>query len=320
MPLLFSYGTLQQDDVQLSTFGRRLEGQPDELPGYEPSRVKIKDAAFAARSGTTHHANVTFNGNQGSRVAGTVFEVSDAELAAADAFEAPFGYRRVSAALASGQWAWVYVHLDAPSPSTALREQFGEIDIYIFDQMLRGRFDGRRRVLDAGCGDGRNVIYLLRAGFDVLGIDRTADAVARVRTVAATLAPQLPGDNFRAGEIDALPWPDAHVDAVVCSAVLHFASDPNHFGRMLQEMWRVLRPGGVFFARLASTIGLEVPVTLEANRRARLPDGSDRFLVDEAFLRDWERRLDAERIDPLKTTNVQNQRCMTTWVLEKRRA
>ena len=110
MPLLFSYGTLQQDEVQLSTFGRRLHGQCDELVGFEPSLVRIEDPRVVARLGTTHHANATFNGNNESRVPGMAFEITDAELARVDEYEAPYSYERVSATLASGRQAWVYVH------------------------------------------------------------------------------------------------------------------------------------------------------------------------------------------------------------------
>jgi SAM-dependent methyltransferase len=107
------------------------------------------------------------------------------------------------------------------------------------------------------------------------------------------------------------------MDAVICSAVLHFASDNEHFGRIVQELWRVLAPGGLFFARLASNIGIEDRVG-PAGRRVRLPDGSDRFVVDERMLLEWTERLAAQMLDPIKTTNVQQQRCMTTWCLEKR--
>jgi hypothetical protein len=110
MPFLFSYGTLQQEVVQLATFGRRLDGQPDELSGYERSLVRIEDPEVAATTGKTHHANVTFNGDDGSRVPGAVFEITDAELDCVDAYEAPFLYKRVAATLASGKQAWVYVH------------------------------------------------------------------------------------------------------------------------------------------------------------------------------------------------------------------
>ena len=110
MPLLFSYGTLQESEVQLSTFGRRLTGRATELPGFEPSLVPIEDPQVAVATGRTHHANATFNGDDNSRVPGTVFEVSDAELASADDFEAPFRYARVRVRLASGDEAWVYVY------------------------------------------------------------------------------------------------------------------------------------------------------------------------------------------------------------------
>jgi SAM-dependent methyltransferase len=203
-------------------------------------------------------------------------------------------------------------------PSRELRTQFGDVDIYLFDQLLRGRLDSCRTLLDAGCGAGRNLVYFLRAGTTVYGIDRDPAAIMRVRALAGELAPELPPENFVTGELDALPWQDQSMDAVLCSAVLHFASNERHFGRMLQETWRVLKPGGLFFARLASTIGLEAAVALDGNRRARLPDGSERFLVDERFLSQWSERLGAVLLDPIKTTNVQNQRCMTTWVLQKR--
>ena len=106
------------------------------------------------------------------------------------------------------------------------------------------------------------------------------------------------------------------MDAVVCSAVLHFARDRVQFDRMIDEMWRVLGSGGLFFARLASSIGLE-PLLDATVGRVRLPDGSDRFVVDEQLLLDTTYRLRATLADPIKTTNVQNQRCMTTWVIQK---
>jgi tellurite methyltransferase len=201
-------------------------------------------------------------------------------------------------------------------PSTELHGQFGEIDIYLFDQLLRGRFDARRRILDAGCGAGRNLPYFLSRGFEVHAIDEDAGAVAAARRLAARLAPALPADNIRQGPLHALPWPDAHMDAIVCSAVLHFARDRAHFERMVGEMWRVLAPGGLFFARLASSIGIE-PLVDAPVGRVRLPDGSDRFVVDEQLLVETTNTLGGTLIDPIKTTNVQNLRCMTTWVVQK---
>jgi tellurite methyltransferase len=203
-----------------------------------------------------------------------------------------------------------------PSPRAELQETFGEIDIYVFDQLLRGRFDGRPRVLDAGCGDGRNIRYLLSRGFVCYGVDRDPIAVQQVRRLVAALAPGTPESHFQVAGLDKLPWPDATVDAVICSAVLHFADDSEHFGRMVRELWRLLVPGGLLVARLASNIGLESLVG-PGGRRVRLPDGSDRFIVDEAMLMDWTRRLHGRLADPLKTTVVQGMRSMTTWCVTK---
>lgn len=111
MPLLFSYGTLQEDAVQVSTFGRLLNGHRDELTGYTPSLVPIQPTQLEPGSDRTHHANATFTGRSDTRVSGTVFEVTDAELAAADEYELTTSYKRIAVVLASGEEAWVYVHL-----------------------------------------------------------------------------------------------------------------------------------------------------------------------------------------------------------------
>ena len=198
-----------------------------------------------------------------------------------------------------------------------IQATFGEVDIYVFDQLQTGRFDSARRVLDAGCGEGRNLYYLLKQGRECFGIDRTPAAIEDIRAMAAAIAPNLPASNFVTGEIASMPWADASMDAVICSAVLHFARDEAHFDRMVHEMWRVLLPGGIFIARLASTIGIEGLVRVIEGRRARVPDGSERFVVDEAMLMDYTRRLGAALLDPIKTTVVQQQRAMTTWVLRK---
>jgi tellurite methyltransferase len=200
--------------------------------------------------------------------------------------------------------------------STELRTTFGDIDIYLFDQLLRGRFDRRRRVLDAGCGAGRNLPYFLRHGFDVRAVDADAAAIQSVRRLVASLAPSLPIEQIHCGSLTALPWGDGSADAVICSAVLHFARDEQDFAAMLEEMWRVLARGGLFFARLATSIGLERHLTGPTGRM-HLPDGSERFVVDERTVLEWTSRLGTTLADPLKTTNVQNMRCMTTWVMEK---
>lgn len=199
-----------------------------------------------------------------------------------------------------------------------LKEQFGEIDIYLFDQLLKGRLPPGTRILDAGCGGGRNLLYFLRAGYEIIGVDHSAEAISYARRLAASLNPALPSENFLVAAVEQMPLPAAHFDAVISTAVLHFARDARHFRAMLDEMWRVLKPGGLFFARLASSIGIEeLIMPAGGGGRYLLPDGSERFLVDEAALALAAEEIGASWLDSLKTTNVQNQRCMTTWVLRK---
>ena len=199
----------------------------------------------------------------------------------------------------------------------SLQEQFGQIDIYLFDQLLKGRIRAGMRILDAGCGSGRNLVYLLREGYEVYAADADPEALESVRLLARMLAPALPASNFRREAVEQMSFEDACADVVICNTVLHFARDDAHFESMLQGCWRVLKPGGLFFCRLGSSIGMESHVERIQGRRHRSPDGSERYLVDEELLDAATKRLGAQLADPLKTTIVQRQRAMTTWVLRK---
>lgn len=197
---------------------------------------------------------------------------------------------------------------------------FGNIDIYLFDQLLKGRIASGDRILDAGCGSGRNSYYLLREGFDVFGADENPRAISAFGELAAEVGHPLTDGHTRLAPIDALPFDAGFFDVVICSAVLHFARDDAHFEGMVAELFRVLRPGGLFFARLASSAGIESQVrwlTPGVSRRASLPDGSDRYLTDEAQLMRFTAQYGA-LLDPLKTTIVHGQRAMTTWVVRHR--
>ena len=202
-------------------------------------------------------------------------------------------------------------------PATDLESQFGQIDIYLFDQLLRGRITPGMRVFDSGCGHGRNLIYLLRSGCEVFASDADTSAVAHVQRLAATIAPGLPFTNFRVEPVERSTFPDAFADVVLSSAVLHFARDDEQFLAMVREMWRLLKPKGMLWARLASTIGIEAKVDPLRGRWSLLPDGSERYLVDEPMLIDVTRTLGGRLLDPIKTTVVQDQRSMTTWVVRK---
>lgn len=194
--------------------------------------------------------------------------------------------------------------------SVSLQEQFGPIDIYLFDQLLRKRIVPGMSIFDAGCGYGRNLVYFMRAGYPVFGVDADPEAIATVRQFA-------PPDNFRVEAIENMSFPANFADVVLSCAVLHFAQDDQQFLAMLHGMWRVLKPGGLLFCRLASSIGIESQIIQREGRRFLLPDGSDRYLVDEGQLMQLTGDLGGELLDPLKTTVVQNQRSMTTWILQK---
>ena len=197
-----------------------------------------------------------------------------------------------------------------------LLELYGNIDIYLFDQLLKGRYDNCRKVLDVGCGGGRNLFYFLRNGYEVSGIDPNPKAIETVKKLSVELAPDNSLENFMVCSAENLPYNNNTFDLIVCSAVLHFAKDEQQFSAMLQSMFRVLKPGGYFFARLASDIGIEELVKPLGNRRYLLPDGTERFLVNEQMLLTYTNEL-GELYEPLKTTNVQNMRCMTTWCVQK---
>ncbi len=209
--------------------------------------------------------------------------------------------------------------LEGPAGSGPLdlRAWFGDIDVYLFDLLLKGKVKLPLAMLDAGCGTGRNLPYFFRAGCDVYAVDEDADALDHVREMAAAMAPALPADHFRVEKIEDMTVPAGAFALVLCCAVLHFARDEEHFQRMLDGLWRATAPGGLLFMRLSSSIGLEGRLERLESGRYRMPTGGEWFLASEAKLLLAAGRLGAEMAEPLRSVNVQNLRCMTTWVLRK---
>ena len=201
-------------------------------------------------------------------------------------------------------------------PADRLREQLGDLDIHLFDQLLRGRIVEGMRVLDAGCGAGRNLVPFLRGAFEVWGVDESAEAIARTRAMASAIAPHVAADRFRVEPVDAMSHADASVDVVISSAVLHFARDDAHWLAMVREMWRVLAPGGLLFARLATTVG-QTRLQPLGGRRYVMPDDSARYLVDHELLIAVTDRLGGTLLDPVRSTVVHDRRSMGTWVVRK---
>lgn len=167
--------------------------------------------------------------------------------------------------------------------------------------------------MDAGCGAGRNLVYFLKNRFDVSAIEKNHNSIDRVKNLAGEIAPQLAQENFKVGAVENIPFSDNEFDVVISNAVLHFAANKQHFDEMLFSMWRVLKNNGLLFVRLASSVGIENEVKPLENGRYLLPDGSERYLVNQKMLLDYTEQLGGKLIENIKTTNVQNLRCMTTW-------
>lgn len=197
------------------------------------------------------------------------------------------------------------------------KQIFGNIDIYIFDQILKDRFEKRSKILDVGCGGGRNLIYFLQNDFEVYAVDQNPEAVEYARYLANNLSSKSSQSNFQISSAEKMHFEDEKFDAVLCNSVLHFAEDEKQFLAMIAEMWRVLKSDGLFFARLASKIGIEDKIRPIGDGKFLLPSGAEWFLVDEEMLITLSEKLGGTFLEPIKTTNVQNLRCMTTWVLQK---
>ena len=198
-----------------------------------------------------------------------------------------------------------------------VHEYFGGIDIYLFDQIQKGTFKPDMKILDVGCGNGRNLVYFMRNDYDVYGVDSSESQIKNCKFLVQQLTHKSPENNFRVEFLDNISFEDSCFDAIISSAAFHFAKDDRQFNDWLYSAWRVLKVGGFMFTRLASSIGIEDKIKQIEGRRYHLPDTTDRYLVDEELLLSLTKKLGAELTEPIKTTNVQNLRAMTTWCIRK---
>lgn len=196
-------------------------------------------------------------------------------------------------------------------------EDFGNIDVYLFDQLLKGNISPDHKIIDVGCGYGRNLYYFLKNNYSIYGLDANTEAIASIQEMAKALKSPIKPDQFKVEKIEELSFPIGEFDWVICNAVLHFAENRAHFEEQLYKIWALVKPGGKCFIRLASDIGIEDLVKRSDGGQSLLPDGSWRFLVNEKMLLDYTEKLNGKLYEYIKTTNVQNLRCMTTWVIQK---
>lgn len=198
-----------------------------------------------------------------------------------------------------------------------LNKALGNIDLYLLDQILKGRFYPSMKILDAGCGEGRNLMYFIQNKYEVSGIDSNPDAIRMLQFVARSSNPALPRENFTVGNLEAMPYSSNEFDVVICSAVLHFAQDEQHFNKMLAEIVRVSKSGAIIFIRTASSIGIEDKIGEADNGCYNLPDGSCRFLIHRSHMNEIPVLHGLDYLEPFKTVNVADLRCMSNLVLKK---
>ena len=198
-----------------------------------------------------------------------------------------------------------------------LNRLLGNVDIYLLDQMLKGRFSKEMKILDAGCGEGRNSVYFIQKDYQIFGIDPNEAAVQYCRYLAKSLNSRFDFHRFLEGRLEDIPFHAGAFDAVICSAVLHFAESVDNFWQMIHEIHRVLKPGGVFWFRMTTAFGRVLDQSQDlGNGKYALPDGSERFL----FLPEYVDKLELigfRFLEPMKTVLIPRQREMGVMVMEK---
>ena len=188
-----------------------------------------------------------------------------------------------------------------------LINKLGNVDIYLLDQVMKNRYLTSDKILDAGCGKGRNLTFMANLGFDIEGCDHAPDLID-------SLKKEFPNQTLNTADLSQLPYSDNYFNHIICNAVLYFAKDESHFMEMIHELNRVLKPEGSLFIRMTSIFGLESDV-IPKEGQYLLPDGSHRFLLTNVLIDKIKSNF--KFIEPLKTVNVNNLRCMSTLVLEK---
>jgi SAM-dependent methyltransferase len=194
-----------------------------------------------------------------------------------------------------------------------LSQLVGQTDIYLIDQIMKGRYSPPGAILDAGAGAGRNLYWFAQSGFLIFGADRDPEAVAALQRNY----PEQPADNFQVARVEHLPFSDAFFHHIICCAVLHFAEDPDHFRQMFGELIRVLRPGGTLFIRVATDVGLEEKMIPLGDGRFRMPDGTDRFLATRPLLNELVEEHRLAWLEPFKAVLVDELRSMTALMFRK---
>ncbi len=199
------------------------------------------------------------------------------------------------------------------SDKTSIKNLLGQTDIYLLDQIMKGRYAEHDKIIDIGCGPGRNMHWFLQNEFDTYAIDTNEELINQLKISY----PHLPADRFQVASVEKIPFADNYFDHVICIAVLHFATSTKHFKEMLAEVVRIVKPGGSMLFRIAANIGFEDKIELVSEGVYTIPDGSQRFLLHKKLLADCMQENNLSFLEPFKTVNVNDLRCMSTLVLQK---
>ena len=197
-----------------------------------------------------------------------------------------------------------------------LNRELGNIDLYLLDAILKNYLPENGKVLDAGCGEGRNLVYLLRNGYECYGADMNEAALRMLRFQLNTISPGYPAERFAHADLTSLPYKNDEFDTVVCIAVLHFAENEQAFHKMFAELVRVLQPGGKLLIRMTDDTTMSEAVSI-GDGKFHLPDGSVRFLLTGSILNDVMTRHGLTYLENYKSVVVRDKRSMNYLLLTK---
>ncbi|MGJ8660621.1 MAG: class I SAM-dependent methyltransferase [Bacteroidota bacterium] len=195
--------------------------------------------------------------------------------------------------------------------------QIANTDIYLLDQLLKGRITPDQKILDAGCGVGRNSEYFVRHNYAVFGIDINEQAIQYAKEQIVLWNQHFDLERFRVADLTEIPFPDNDFDFIISSAVLHFSEDRAHFTKLFEELVRVLKPGGILFIRMTTKHTLAHLSQHLKDDVYQIPDGSTRYLLDVDYLKELMHKHKLSFAEPFKTVNVDDVRTMAVVVLRK---
>jgi len=193
-----------------------------------------------------------------------------------------------------------------------IKNILGNTDIYLIDQIVKGRYLSSEVILDAGCGSGRNLHWFYNNDFNIFGIDPNE---TKIEDLKHKYSEQK--SNFSVSSIEEMEFEDEFFNHIICNAVLHFAKDKTHFKTMFSELLRVLKPKGSLFIRVASNVGIEDKIIPVSEGVFKLPDGTTRFLLTKSLFLELQNEHQFKMLETFKTVNVNDLRSMTTLVIQK---